>query len=219
MAVSPYDGPEAIWAQGQINQTGGQNNTPTSIPQSTPVPGILVEWGSVPDITPTPPSTSSSSSGTDSSSPPAPTFPSFTIDLAAVRSAEGLVLTSVRSLAMFYNSTVQNFMDVKDTVYGQDATYLAEQRNEDGDHSAPTFVQTPDPLQQQAQEFANGGTKNTPIGINAYQEYLFSQIANAVLVVGQYLDLVNAAADAYAQSDAYSALPPVQKGGTNGQSS
>jgi hypothetical protein len=95
----------------------------------------------------------------------------------------------------------------ENTIFGQQTTDSYEAYV--GEYQSEQPETTGDSIQDYANQFANGDPKTGSPGMNAQQQYLLSQIATAFSILGSYLDLVNGATTAYAQSDAYSVLPPV----------
>jgi hypothetical protein len=233
MTVTPYDGPDAIWAQDQINTSVQQQQdqkfgTPppasASIPANTPVPGVMVLWQRVPETLAEPPSSSSSSSSGSSNTTAPPVQATFTIDIASIRSGESALLTALDSAAIQYNKLAEMVLNNQNTIFGQEVDDT--QWEDPGPYQSEQQVTTSDSIDSYAQNFANGGeeitlvpkgnkinqVKTTYPGMNDQQKYLLSQIATAFSIVGTYLDIVNGATTVYAQTDAYSVLPPVNKG-------
>lgn len=101
------------------------------------------------------------------------------------------------------------FLNRRDTVFGQQTVdvQMQETGSSAGDDTW-NQVTTPDPMQQSAQQFADG-TNGQP-GMNDMQAYLLQQIGDAMSAVGQYLAVLMMAADGYAQADFNSVVPPVE---------
>lgn len=205
MTVTPYTGPEdPVGPNGDIAGSGsGSGSTP---PANAQIPDLTMLWDSVPDIVPT--AASGSGSG-KSSTPKEPVSKDFSVDLGGIRALAGAVLSASGEMVAEFDLLKGLFLNRRDTVFGQQTVdvQMQETGSSAGDDTW-NQVTTPDPMQQSAQQFADG-TNGQP-GMNDMQAYLLQQIGDAMSAVGQYLAVLMMAADGYAQADFNSVVPPVE---------
>lgn len=207
MTVTPYTGPEdPVGPDGTI--PGSSSGGGGSIPANAQIPDLAVVWNSVPDVVPKAATSTGSGSGSGST-PKEPVSKDFSVDFGGIRALEGAVLDSAREMVAEFDLLKGLFLNVKDTVFGQQAVdvQMQETGSPAGDDTW-NQVTTPDPVQQTAQQFANG-TNGQP-GMNDMQAYMLQQIGDAMSAVGQYIAVLSMAADAYASADFNSVLPPVE---------
>jgi hypothetical protein len=206
VTVTPYTGPEdPVGPDGSIAGAGSGGNA--SIPANAQIPDLTVIWDKVPDIVP---SASGSGSGSQKNdSPKPPVSKDFSVDLGGIRALEGVLLDASREMVAEFDLLKGLFLNRRDTVFGQQAVDVQMQENGSpaGDDTW-SQVTSPDPIQQAAQQFADG-TNGQP-GMNDMQAYLLQQIGDAMSMVGQYIAVLSMAANAYAQADFNSVLPPVE---------
>lgn len=199
MTVQPYTSP---YDQNPFNpNASGGSSGGTTIPGSSPVPDLAMYWTAPPDLTP---SSSGGSSGSSSSGSSGPAMDSLYVDLGGVRDREQTMLTAASTIVDAYESLKSLFLSGEDTVFGQQAGTTTYTQTYSEQPSQPSTQA--DPIQQTAQQFADG-TNGQP-GMNAVQEYALEQVADCMAVIGEFIALLNSAAQQYAQADASSALPP-----------
>jgi hypothetical protein len=198
MGVTPYTSPND---QHPFNPNATPSSgSSASIPASSSVPDLAMYWSAPPDLTPQ--ASGGSSSGSSQSNPP---IDSLTVNLGGIRDAEQTMLTSSSTIVSAYESLKSLYLSGQNTVFGQEATDTTGS-NGGYSESSWTFTTSADPIAQPAQEFAEGS--NGQPGMNAVQEYALQQVADAIAVVGEFIALLNAAAQQYSQADVSSFLPP-----------
>jgi hypothetical protein len=216
LAVSPYTSPYAPPLSVLEGNSSGSDQTP--IPKDPAVPELKVIYGTAPPFVPS----GSGSSGSDSGSTP-PSASTTKIDSGTLMTAQNNMLASCEDIVNGYEQVKGDFEGVKDTVFGQQATYsdtlpTPSQGGIGGSPSSDGFMlfTWSDPIQQNAQDFANG-TGGQP-GMNDLQAFALQQIGNAMALVGEFLALMNQAGSKYASADE-SSFAPAPPADTNQYSS
>jgi hypothetical protein len=209
MSVQPYTSPYAP----PLSNSGGGGSGDT-VPANSSVPDLAMVWQSAPDIIAAP------ASGSGDEAPVTVLTPEFTFDFGQFRAMLTNMLEGSSNIVQAYENLKSQFESVQGTVFGQTATITTtetvqgeggkgEVRMEDDTPGEPTLVNavSPDPLQAQAQQYANGG--NGQPGMNDIQAFTLQSIGNAMAVFGEFMATMQAIAVSYADADLNSVLPPV----------
>jgi hypothetical protein len=195
VSVQPYTSPEAP----SQNTSGAGSSGGASIPTNSSVPDLAMVWATAPSFT--------AAAADSSSNPPSvPVAADLSIDLGSLLDGENAMLSASSVIVGAYESLKQQFESVKDTVFGQQAqdTVQTETSATSG-FTVWSTTTSPDPIQQPAQDFANG--QNGQPGMNDAQAFALQQIGNAMALVGEFIALMNSAGDNYATADSNSAVP------------
>ena len=137
-----------------------------------------------------------------------PTHADMDIMLGTLHAAEEDMIEASTTIVNQYERTKALFVADKDWVYGQQAEMEGPVM---GPPTTPgqTFTWQdgilPDPIQQQAVDFANG--TGDQLGINATQEEVLRSVADSMALLGQFIVCINNAGAAYAGADAASFFP------------
>jgi hypothetical protein len=167
------------------------------------MPELAMYWTNAPDfiVAGTP-----AGSGTPTSA--VPTHADMDIMLGTLHASEEDMIEASTTVVNQYEKTKALFLADKDWVYGQQAEMEGPVM---GPPTTPnqTFSWQdgilPDPIQQQATEFANGS--GSDLGINAIQTEVLRSVADSMALLGQFIVCINNAGAAYAGADAASFFP------------
>ncbi len=188
---SPND-PNPFNPNTSSSDTGG-----SSIPASSQMPDISMVWGSVPDFVPSTGNSSGSQGMWLLDCPP------LMVNLASVHSMESTAFTQSQGVVDYYEDILKPlFLQDESWVYGQQSLNSGQVTNGNGSSTPVTYA---DPIQSQAQSFADGS--NGQPGMNAVQEYALQAIGNVMGMVGEFMAAVVSIADGYATADSSSTFP------------
>lgn len=200
MSVQPYASPYAP----PYNPNGSGSGSGNTVPTNSSVPDLQMVWETAPDVVAT---AAGKSSGSSSSGPPQFTYPTSSVDFGSIKNTLNIMLSASSDIVQAYEALKSQFESVKDYVFGQQAEVRQEVTEDTDGHPYTTWQASPDPLQPEAQQYANGG--NGSPGMNDVQAYTLQSVGNAMATVGQLIALTQSVATALADADFNSELPPV----------
>jgi hypothetical protein len=200
MSVQPYTSPFAP----PFNPNGGGSGNGPSVPSNSPVPDLQMVWQTAPDVVA---SQAGKSSGSSSSNGSPADFSTSSVDFGSIQNTLNIMLSASSDIVQAYEALKNQFEGVKDWVFGQQGEVRQEViTNHDG-HPSDSWEAFADPLQGEAQQFANGG--NGQPGMNDIQAAALQSIGNAMATVGQLIALTQSVATGLADADYNSELPPI----------
>jgi hypothetical protein len=200
MSIQPYTSPEAP----PFNPNGSGSGNGPSVPSNSPVPDLQMVWQTAPDVIA---SKAGASSGSSSDNVPPSEYSTSSVDFGSIQNTLNIMLSASSDIVQAYEALKNQFETGKDWVFGQDTEVRQEVITNYNGHPIDSWQASPDPLQGDAQQFANGG--NGQPGMNDIQAAALQSIGNAMATVGQLIALTQSVATGLADADYNSGMPPV----------
>jgi hypothetical protein len=200
MSIQPYTSPNAP----PPNPNGSGSGNGPSVPSNSPVPDLQMVWQTAPDVVA---SQAGKSSGSSSNNAPPSEFSTSSVDFGSIQNTLNVMLSASSDIVQAYEALKNQFESVKDWVFGQQTEVRQMVITNDDGHPITSWQAYADPLQGEAQQFANGG--NGQPGMNDIQAAALQSIGNAMATVGQLIALTQSVATGLADADYNSQMPPV----------
>ncbi|MEU9343232.1 hypothetical protein AB0D74_18705 [Streptomyces sp. NPDC048278] len=179
------------------NKTDDSDSDDPPDPMVT-MPKLSMAYTTAPDLVPT------ESSGGSDGPPPLPDTNAFSIDLGALRAAEGTFLDAVSNVTSAYEALRTKVQAAihDDTLFGQDNGHSEAS----GPHGA---------LQWHKDELAESGAQFAE-AINPQLTKVMQDGAGGIELMGTFTALLNNAGQTYAQTDAKSSMDPSAQSAVQG---
>jgi len=198
MSVQPYISPLAP----PYNPNASGTSSGNTIPSNASIPDLEMVWQVVPD----PIAAKASPSGSSNKGSSA-RFGASTVDFPSADSTLNAILKQCSIIVDEYEYVKSQFQSLKDSAFGQTSIWREEIIEDKTGHPYFTWISGPDPLQSDAQGYANGS--NGDPGMNDIQAYTLQSIGNGMAAVGQWIALTQIVLQGLADADFNSQLPPV----------